>query len=253
MAALAIAEIGADAFEDGHAIGSRRRAMYRHRQAPAHTPVTIAPQDRRSVPVTRFRPAVPAADSPEVQPPPEPPPGIAARRRATLAALFGLAAVGGPAHAQMDPGGGGRGMRGQRGEGPRPDDGKDAHGPDAAPRDLVAAFARRLREGVPELALAPPQQGPWRDFVRSLDEVGRHNERRLQRILYRSAATVSATAPLTSYIAAEVDEGEGRQEALSELKVNHDKLDALLDERQRDVLTRLFVATRSELQAPRAR
>jgi hypothetical protein len=144
-------------------------------------------------------------------------------------------------------------MRGQQAEGPRHDNGKDARGPDAAPRDLVAAFARRLREGVPELVLAPPQQDPWRDFVRSLDEVGRHNERRLQRILYRSAATVSAAAPLTSYIAAEVDEGEGRQEALAELKVNHDKLDGVLDERQRDVLTRLFVATRSELQTPRER
>jgi len=194
---------------------------------------------------------VPTADSPEILPPPEPPPAIAARRRATLAALFGLAAVGGPAEAQMGPGGGGRGMRGQPAEGPRPDSARDAHGPDAAPRDLVAAFARRLREGLPELALAPPQQGPWRDFVRSLDEVGRHNERRLQRILYRSAAAFSATAPLTSFIAAEVDEGEGRQEALAELKVDHDKLDALLDERQRDLLARLFVATRSELQAPR--
>lgn len=194
---------------------------------------------------------MPTADSPEILPPPEPPPAIAARRRATLAALFGLAAVGGPAEAQMGPGGGGRGMRGQPAEGPRPHSASDAHGPDAAPRDLVAAFARRLREGLPELALAPPQQGPWRDFVRSLDEVGRHNERRLQRILFRSAAAFSAAAPLTSFIAAEVDEGEGRQEALAELKVDHDKLDALLDERQRDLLARLFVATRSELQAPR--
>jgi hypothetical protein len=166
-------------------------------------------------------------------------------------ALFGLAAVGGPAEAQVGPGGGGRGMRGQQGDGPRPDNAREARGPDAAPRDLVAAFARRLRDGVAEFALAPPQQGPWRDFVRCLDEVGRHNERRLQRILYRSAATFSATAPLAMFIAAEVDEGEGRQEALAELKVAHARLDAVLDERQRDVLTRLFVATRSELQAPR--
>jgi len=188
--------------------------------------------------------------SPDSSPPSDPSPAVAARRRAALAALFGIAAVGGPAEAQ---GPGGRGRRGQQADGPRPDNGKDAHGPDTPPRDLAAAFARRLREGVPELALAPPQQGPWREFVASLDEVGRHNERRLQRILYRSVASVSAAAPLTSWIAAEVDEGEGRQEALAELKVNHDKLDALLDERQRDVLTRLFVATRSELQAPRER
>lgn len=190
------------------------------------------------------------AASPEIQPQPEPPPAVAARRRATLAALFGFASVGGPAQAQMGPGGGGRGMRGQAGDAPRPE--KDARAPDA-PRDLVAAFARRLREGVPELALSPAQQGPWRDFVASLDEVGHHNERRLQRILYRSSGTVSATAPLASWIAAEVDEGEARQEALAELKVNQAKLETVLDERQRDVLTRLFVATRSELSAPRER
>ena len=56
---------------------------------------------------------------------------------------------------------------------------------------------------------------------------------------------------MKAYIAAEVDEGEGRQEALAELKVNFDKLDSLIDERQRDIVTNLFVATRSELQASR--
>jgi len=183
---------------------------------------------------------------------PEPPYAIAARRRATFAALLGLAALGAPVQAQVGPGGGARGARSQPGDGPRAGDAKDMRAAEA-PRDLVAAFARRLRDGVPELALAPPQQGPWRDFVGGLEEVGRHNERRLQRILYRSASTFSASRPLASYIAAEVDEGEGRQEALAELKVAHDKLDDLLDERQRDVLTRLFVATRSELQSPRER
>ena len=175
----------------------------------------------------------------------------AARRHATLAALFGLAAVGGPARAQM--GGGGRGMHGPQQDSPRPDkDAKDAH--DAgSPRDLVSAFAKRLRDGVPDLALTPLQQNAWRDFVASLGEVGQHNERRLQRILWRSTSTVSAVAPLKSYIAAEVDEGEGRQEALAELKVNFDKLDSLIDARQRDFITNLFVATRSELQASRER
>ena len=196
------------------------------------------------------RPAVNVSDSPEVPPPLESTPAVAARRRVTLAALFGLAAVGSPARAQMGPGGGGgHGMRGQASDGPRPDKDKDAHSPDTPPRDLVAALARRVREGVPELALTANQREPWRDFVASLDEVGRHNERRLQRILFRSARVVSAVDPLKTYIAAEVDEGEGRQEALAELKVNHDKLDGLLDERQRGVLANLFVATRSELQA----
>ncbi len=178
---------------------------------------------------------------------------LAARRHATLAALFGLAAVGGPAMAQMGGGGGGHGMRGQQQDGPRPDkDTKNAH--DAGPPlDLVSAFARRLRDGVPDLALTPKQQNSWRDFVASLGEVGQHNERRLQRILWRSAGTVSAVAPLKSYIAAEVDEGEGRQEALAELKVNYDKLDSLIDERQRNIVTNLFIATRSELQASRER
>ena len=161
--------------------------------------------------------------------------------------MFGLAAVGGAAHAQM--GGGGHGRHGQAASAPRPDtDTKDAHDP-APPRDLIAAFARRLREGVPELALADAQRAPWRDFVDSLEEVGHHNERRLQRILFRSAGAFSAAAPLRTYIAAEVDEGQGRQEALADLKADHDKLDAVLDERQRGVLANLFVATRSELQA----
>ena len=112
----------------------------------------------------------------------------------------------------------------------------------------MVAFARASRPTMLE-TLAIRNYRTLRDFVASLDEVGRHNERRLQRILFRSAGAFSAVAPLKTYIAAEVDEGEGRQEALAELKVNHDKLDGLLDERQRGVLTNLFVATRSELQA----
>ena len=220
---------------------------------------TLASDDGAPPPSSAVeRPAVNPTD-PSASLLPDAAPAPAVRRRATFAALLGLAAVAGPARAQMGGpgggGGGGHGMRGQQQDGPRPDkDAKDAHGPDAAPpRDLVAAFAMRLRGGVPELALAPPQQNAFRDFVASLAEVGQHNERRLQRILWRSAATVSAVAPLKSYIAAEVDEGEGRQEALAELKVAYDKLDALLDERQRGVLANLFVAIRSELQAGRGR
>ena len=183
-----------------------------------------------------------------------PEPAGAARRRAALAALFGLAAVGGPAMAQMGGGGGGRGMR-QQPDGPRPDKAKDAQTSDTSspPRDLVSAFAMRLHEGVPELALAPLQQPAFLDFVASVAEVGQHNERRLQRILWRSASTVSAVAPLKTYLAAEVDEGEGRQEALAELKAAYDKLDGQLDERQRTVLGNLFVATRSDLLAARQR
>ncbi len=198
-----------------------------------------------------------AVNPADLHAPSTPEPAIAARRRATLAALFGLAAVGGPAMAQMGGGGGGGGGHGmrQQQDAPRPDkDAKDAHTPDASPpRDLVAAFAMRLHEGVPELALTPPQQPTFRDFVASVTEVGQHNERRLQRILWRSASTVSAVAPLKTYIAAEVDEGEGRQEALAELKVAYDKLDGQFDERQRAVLGNLFVATRSDLQAARER
>ena len=199
------------------------------------------------------RPAVNPSDPPSSAVP-DAASSPAARRRATLAALFGLVAVGGPAAAQMG-GGGGHGMRGQQQDGPRPDkDAKDAHGhADSPPRDLVSAYAMRLREDPPELALVPAQQRAFRDFVASLTEVGQHNERRMQRILWRSASAVSAVAPLKTYIAAEVDEGEGRQEALAELKVSYDKLDAQLDERQRGVLTSLFIATRSELQASRER
>ncbi len=178
---------------------------------------------------------------------------VATRRRATLAALFGLAAVGGPAMAQMGGGGGHR--HGQQPPAPPDKDAKDTKEvPEAGPpRDLVAALAMRLHEGVPELALAPPQQDAWRHFVDSLAEVGEHNERRLQRIFSHSASTVSAAAPLRTYIAAEVDEGEDRQQALSDLKANFDKLDALIDERQRAIVTNLFLATRIELQAGGAR
>jgi hypothetical protein len=223
-----------------------------------HTTANLDPEDGPPLlPRARRAPAV-TPDDLSAPAPPGPAPAITARRRATLAALFGLAAVGGPAHAQMGGpggggGGGGRGGRGQQQESPRPDkEAKDAHEA-APPRDLVAAFAMRLREGVPELVVAPPQQPAYRDFVATLVEVGQHNERRLQRILYRSAGNVSAIAPLKSYIAAEVDEGEGRQEALAELKLAYDKLEAQLDERQRGVLVNLFVATRSELQVPRER
>jgi hypothetical protein len=223
-----------------------------------HTTATVGPEDGPPLlPRARRVLAVTPDDLP-VPTLPRPPPAIAARRRATLAALFGLAAVGESANAQMGGpggggGGGGRGGRGQQQEGTRPDkEARDVHEA-PPPRDLLSAFAMRLREGVPELALAPPQQGAWRDFVATLVEVGQHNERRLQRILFHSAGNVSAVAPLKSYIAAEVDEGEGRQEALSELKLAHDKLEAQLDARQRGVLVSLFVATRSELQAPTER
>ncbi len=172
----------------------------------------------------------------------------ATRRRATLAALFGLAAVGGPAMAQMGGGGGHR--HAQQPDTTPAKDAKDT-GDAAPPRDLVSALAMRLHEGVPDLALTPKQQNAWRDFVGSLTEVGEHNERRLQRIFSHSAGAVSAASPLKTYIAAEVDEGEDRQEALSELKVNFDKLDSLIDERQRGIVTNLFLATRTELQAGR--
>ena len=197
-----------------------------------------------------MRTTVNPADLP-ASPRTDPAPAQAARRRAAFAALLGMAGVGGPAMAQTG-GGGGRGMRGRQ-DGPRPDkDAKDAHDPgNAPPRDLVSAYAARLREDVPELALAPAQQGPYRAFVASLAEVGQHNERRMQRILWRSAGVVSAVATLKTYIAAEVDEGEGRQEALAELKVAYDRLDAQMDERQRAVLANVFVATRSELLAGR--
>jgi len=178
---------------------------------------------------------------------------IATRRRATLAALFGLAAVAGPAMAQMGGGGGHR--HGQQPDTPPDKDAKDTKDSHDAgpPRDLVSALAMRLREGVPDLALTPLQQPAWRAFVASLAEVGEHNERRLQRIFSYSAGAVSAASPLKTYIAAEVDEGEDRQEALAELKVNFDKLDSLIDARQRAIVTNLFLATRTELQAGNAR
>jgi hypothetical protein len=270
-----IAAIGRAAFARARrGPGARRRPGRGHRlRDPRHALIaragciagdassTHAGNERaaRSRAAVALRPAPQAlnADSPPAPSSPAPFPARATRRHATFAALLGLAGVGGPAMAQMGGpggGGGGHGMRQQQ-DGPRQDkDVKDAHAPDASPPgDLMAAFARRLQEGVPELALAPPQQATFRDFVACLAEVGQHNERRLQRILWRSASTVSAVAPLKTWITAEVDEGEGRQEALVELKLAHDKFDAQIDERQRAVLGRLFVSTRSELQAPRER
>ena len=179
-----------------------------------------------------------------------------APRRVALAALLGLAAagsaraqMGGPGGGGGGPGGGGPGgggPGGNRSEKPAKDDRKNEPG---VPRDLVAAFAARLREGVPELAVAPAQREAWRGFVDGLAEVGQHNERRLQRILFHSARSFSAVAPLRGYLDAEIDEGEGRQQALAELKVAYDKLDALLDERQRSVLSNVFVTVRGEVQA----
>jgi hypothetical protein len=175
-----------------------------------------------------------------------------ARRRVALAALLGLAAAASSAQAQMGPGGGGGGPGGGGpggGGGSKPDK-KDDHARNADPRDLVAAFARRLREGAPDVAITPAQAPLWRDFVGSLTEVGQHNERRLQRILFHSASRFSAASPLRSYLDGEVDEGESRQQALAELKVAYDKLDAALDERQRAALANLFVVVRGEVQAP---
>jgi hypothetical protein len=179
-----------------------------------------------------------------------------ARRRLALAALLGLAAAAGSAQAQMGPGGGGGGPGGggpggggPGGGGSKPDK-KDDHARNAEPRDLVAAFARRLREGAPDVAITPAQATLWRDFVGSMTEVGQHNERRLQRILFHSASRFSAASPLRSYLDGEVDEGESRQQALAELKVAYDKLDAALDERQRAALANLFVVVRGEVQAP---
>jgi len=191
----------------------------------------------------------PHADQPASDTPPN-----AHRRRLALATLIGAAAFSESALAQMGGpgGGGGRGGPPQDGGCARPKD--EAKGPDGAPPpDLTAAFATRLRQGVPELAIAPPQQKAFADFVDSLAEVGQHNQRRLQRILWMTAASVSATSPLTSFIANEFEEGDERQQALADLKAAYARLDGALDERQRAVLTTVFARTRAELQASRAR
>jgi len=179
----------------------------------------------------------------------------ASNRRFALATLIGLAALSAPAAAQMGgPGGGGGGG----GPGGPPGGGSGCSKPpsektpdNSPPPDLMAAFALRLRQGVPELAIAPPQAEAYRQLVESLAEVGQHNQRRLQRIMWMTAASVSAASPLTSYIHNETEESSERQQALDDMNAAYDKVSALLDERQRAVLTAVFVATRSELQAQR--
>ena len=119
----------------------RRSAVFRPR-APA-----VNPPD----PPAFGRPTPPRATPPAAAPPwprcSASPPSAARRRRRWAAVVAATASAASSRTARA------------------PTRTKDAHAGQPPPRDLVSAFARRLREGVPELALAPPQQPSFRDFV----------------------------------------------------------------------------------------
>jgi hypothetical protein len=138
----------------------------------------------------------------------------------------------------------GGGRRGQR-ERPADDAPADAAGA-ARPRDLMTAFGAALRAPSATLTLAPTaaQQGPWRDFVDSVVEVGQHNERLLQKLLAQGVGSVSAIDPVGRFVDAEFRDGDERQQALQDLRDRQQALAALLDERQRAVIASLLADAR---------
>lgn len=113
-------------------------------------------------------------------------------------------------------------------------------------RDLMTAFGAALRapQASQALALAPAQQGPFRDFVESVVEVGQHNERLLQKLLAQGVGSVSAVDPVGRFVEAEVRDGDERQQALQDLRERQQRLAGLLDERQRAVLASLLADAR---------
>jgi hypothetical protein len=123
----------------------------------------------------------------------------------------------------------------------------------APSRDLLQAFGKELRKRRDELGIGASQAPAFDDFVRSVEEVGKHNERRLMRLLGDSKGTLSAAAPIEAYIGSEVEDGEDRQQALLDLKQNHQRLLAVLDQGQRTKLSEMFNAVRADLAAPKPR
>jgi hypothetical protein len=160
-------------------------------------------------------------------------------RRLLFAGLCALAATPG-ARAQV-AGGGRRGNAAAAGR-ERPPDAP----PRARQRDLMAAFGAALRapRTAQALALAPAQQGPFREFVDAVVEVGRHNERLLQRLLSQGVGSVSALDPVGRFVESEWRDGDERQQALQDLRDCQQRLAGLLDERQRAVLASLLADAR---------
>ena len=177
-------------------------------------------------------------------------------RRRMLGALVAWTAISGDAAAQMGGGGGHR--DGGQGNAASSDttDKPRAECPKAEatlPRDLMTAFAARLRDTPPDLAITPAQARAFQDFVASAAEVGQHNERWIQRTLTQSVGAVSAAEPIGAFIGSELGDGDDRQQALQDLHASYDKLRAVLDDRQRSALTSLLTATRTDLRAGSAR
>lgn len=180
--------------------------------------------------------------------------GVRDRRR-MLGALVALAAISGDAAAQMGGGGGHHGGQGNAAASDTTDKPR-AECPKAEatlPRDLMTAFAARLRDTPPDLAITPAQARAFQDFAASAAEVGQHNERWIQRTLTQSVGAVSAAEPIGAFIGSELGDGDDRQQALQDLRASYDKLRAVLDDRQRSALTSLLTATRTELRAGSAR
>jgi hypothetical protein len=180
--------------------------------------------------------------------------GVRDRRR-MLGALVALAAASGDAPAQMGGGGhhgGGQGNAAASDTADKP----RAECPKAEatlPRDLMTAFAARLRDTPPDIAITPAQARAFQDFAASAAEVGQHNERWIQRTLTQSVGAVSAAEPIGAFIGSELGDGDDRQQALQDLRASYDRLRAMLDDRQRSALTSLLTATRTELRAGSAR
>ena len=180
--------------------------------------------------------------------------GVRDRRR-MLGALVALAATSGDAVAQMGGGGHHGGGQGNAAASDTTDKPR-AECPKAEatlPRDLMTAFAARLRDTPPDLAITPAQARAFQDFAASAAEVGQHNERWIQRTLTQSVGAVSAAEPIGAFIGSELGDGDDRQQALQDLRASYDKLRAVLDDRQRSALTSLLTATRTELRAGTAR
>jgi hypothetical protein len=110
----------------------------------------------------------------------------------------------------------------------------------------MTAFGVALRapQASQALALAQPQQGPFRDFVESVVEVGRHNERLLQKLLSQGVGSVSAVDPVGAFVDTELRDGDERQQALQDLHERQRRLAGLLDERQQAVIASLLADAR---------
>jgi hypothetical protein len=173
-------------------------------------------------------------------------PGSAARLGATWAlcatwALVGWGALS-PAAAQMGPGGGGPpgGGRGGAPSGaaaaPRAEESRSPSLEALLPPDPWRAWAQRLAELRPTLALAPAQCLALDDFLRELQQASQFKGQRLLRAVRQRPPAVSALTDVARDLRQEAEDARDWLDTLADLQGRWSALAAALTPAQQDLV-----------------